>query len=103
MLWVMQDFGHQSIYYILYTIYIYIYVYMVRRLAFQAPPPPPSQWYGLVRGGGGGAGVCGEGWGPLELQLEKRPGVTEYGCSAAAVYRVYSIELHIARCHLDEA
>ena len=54
MLWVMQDFGHQSIYYILYTIYIYIYVYMVRRLAFQAPPPPPSQWYGLVRGGGGG-------------------------------------------------
>ena len=35
-----------------------------------------SQWYGLVRGGGG-AGVCGEGWGPLELQLEKRPGVTD--------------------------
>ena len=47
---------------------------MVRRLAFPAPPPP--QWYGLVRGGGG-AGVCGEGWGPLELQLEKRPGVTD--------------------------
>ena len=45
---------------------------MVRRLAFPAPP----QWYGLVRGGGG-AGVCGEGWGPLELQLEKRPGVTD--------------------------
>ena len=61
MLWVMQDFGHQSIYYILYTIYIYIYiyVYMVRRLAFQAPPPPPSQWYGLVRGGGGGL-ACAE-------------------------------------------
>ena len=76
---------------------------MVRRLAFQAPPPRPPNgmvWYGV---GGGGAGVCGEGWGPLELQLEKRPGVTEYGCSAAAVYRVYSIELHIARCHLDEA
>ena len=52
---------------------------MVRRLAFPAPPPP--QWYGLVRGWGaggeGGAGVCGEGWGPLELQLEKRPGVTD--------------------------
>ena len=31
-------------------------------------------WYGV---GGGGAGVCGEGWGPLELQLEKRPGVTD--------------------------
>ena len=29
-------------------------------------------WYGV-----GGAGVCGEGWGPLELQLEKRPGVTD--------------------------
>ena len=28
-------------------------------------------------GAGGGAGVCGEGWGPLELQLEKRPGVTD--------------------------
>ena len=41
-------------------------------------PPPPPQWYGLVRGGGGGAtGACGEGWGPLELQLEKRPGVTD--------------------------
>ena len=75
---------------------------MVRRLAFQAPPPAlPMVWSGT--GWGGGAGVCGEGWGPLELQLEKRPGVTEYGCSAAAVYRVYSIELHIARCHLDEA
>ena len=52
MLWVMQDFGHQSIYYILYT--IYIYVYMVRRLAFQAPPPRPPNgmvWYGV--GGGG--------------------------------------------------
>ena len=47
-----------------------IYIYMVRRLAFPAPPPP---WYG----GGGVAGVCGEGWGPLELQLEKRPSVTD--------------------------
>ena len=56
-------------------------LFLVRRLAFPAPPPP--QWYGLVRGGGGGggggggAGVCGEGWGRLELQLEKRPGVTD--------------------------
>ena len=32
---------------------------------------------GYISGGGGGAGVCGEGWGPLELQLEKRPGVTD--------------------------
>ena len=47
---------------------------MVRRLAFPAPPPPPMVWSGT---GGGGAGVCGEGWGPLELQLEKRPGVTD--------------------------
>ena len=49
---------------------------MVRRLAFPAPPSPPNGmvWYGV---GGGGAGVCGEGWGPLELQLEKRPGVTD--------------------------
>ena len=54
-------------------------VYMVRLLAFPAPPPP--QWYGLVLGTGwgrgGGAGVCGEGWGPLELQLEKRPSITD--------------------------
>ena len=47
--------------------------YMVRRLAFPAPPPNGMVWYGV----GGGAGVCGEGWGPLELQLEKRPGVTD--------------------------
>ena len=48
---------------------------MVRRLAFPAPPPPNGMvWYGR---GGEGAGVCGEGWGPLELQLEKRPGVTD--------------------------
>ena len=46
---------------------------MVRRLAFPAPPPP--QWYGLVRGGGGA--VCGEGWGPLELQLEIRPDIAD--------------------------
>ena len=30
-------------------------------------------------------------------------GHQQYGCSAAAVNRVYSIELHIARCHLGEA
>ena len=47
---------------------------MVRRLAFPAPPPHGMVWYGV---GGGGGGVCGEGWGPLELQLEKRPGVTD--------------------------
>ena len=61
---------------------------MVRRLAFPAPPPPPPQWYGLVRGGrGGGPGVCGEGWGPLELQLEKRPGVTD---QASKVHKPYA-------------
>ena len=48
---------------------------MVRRLAFPAPPPPP--WDGLERGGGGGGAVCGQGWGPLELQLEKRPGIAD--------------------------
>ena len=31
------------------------------------PPPPP--WYGLAGVGGGGAGVCGNGRGPLELPL----------------------------------
>ena len=37
--------------------------------------------------GGGGAGVCGEGWGPLELQLEKRPGVTD---KASIVHKPYA-------------
>ena len=58
---------------------------MVRRLAFPAPPPPNGMvWYGV---GGGGAGVCGEGWGPLELQLEKRPGVTD---KASIVHKPYA-------------
>ena len=77
---------------------------MVRRLAF---PPPPPQWYGLVRGGGGGgwrvlrgvgggggAGVCWEGWGPLELQLEKRPGVTDKAgivCKPYASHKSYNV------------
>ena len=52
------------------------HTYMVRRLAFPAPPPLSKLvWYRF--GGGGGGRVCGEGWGPLELQLEKRPGVTD--------------------------
>ena len=42
---------------------------MVRRVAF--PPPPSPQRYGLV------GGVCGEGSGPLELQLEGWPGFTD--------------------------
>ena len=47
---------------------------MVRRLAFPAPPPP----HGMVWNGvGGGGAVCGQGWGPLELQLEKRPGIAD--------------------------
>ena len=54
---------------------------------WRSQPPPPPQWYGLVRGGGGGAGVCGEGWGPLELQLEKRPGVTD---KASIVHKPYA-------------
>ena len=37
--------------------------------------------------GGGVAGVCGEGWGPLELQLEKRPGVTD---KASIVHKPYA-------------
>ena len=52
----------------------------------QAPLPPPNGMvlYGV---GGGGAGVCGEGWGPLELQLEKRPGVTD---KASIVHKPYA-------------
>ena len=64
---------------------------MVRRLAFPAPPTSPPNgmvWYGVGGGGGGrGAGVCGEGWGPLELQLEKRPGVTD---KASIVHKPYA-------------
>ena len=39
-----------------------------------------------VVGGGGGPGVCGEGWGPLELQLEKRPGVTDQASKVRKPY-----------------
>ena len=56
---------------------------MIRYLAFPVPPP---KWYGLVRGGGG-AGVGGEGWGLLELQLEKRSGVTD---KAGIVRKLYA-------------
>ena len=47
-------------------------------------PPNGMVWYGV--GGGGGAGVCGEGWGPLELQLEKRPGVTDQASKVRKPY-----------------
>ena len=61
---------------IIYDMYINLYIYIYGQASgVPSPPPPRLQWYGLVRGGG--AGVCGEGWGPLELQLEKRPGVTD--------------------------
>ena len=61
-----------------------MYLYMVRRLAFPAPPPANGMvWYGW----GGRAGVCGEGWGLLELQLEKRPGVTD---KASVVRKPYA-------------
>ena len=39
----------------------------------QPPPPPPPNGMVWYRGGG----ECGEGWGLLELQVEKRPGVTD--------------------------
>ena len=53
-----------------------------------SPPPPNGMvWYGVRGEGGGGAGVCGEGWGPLELQLEKRPGVTD---KASIVHKPYA-------------
>ena len=42
-----------------------------------SPPDPPNGMVWYCKGGGGWAGVCGEGRGPLELQLEKRPGVTD--------------------------
>ena len=40
------------------------------------PPPPPNGmvWYGV---GGGGLACAERGGGLLELQLEKRPGVTD--------------------------
>ena len=31
--------------------------------------------------------MCGEGWGPLELQLEKRPGVTDKASIAQPPHR----------------
>ena len=71
-------------------IYIYAYVYICIYIwsgVWRSQPLPPPQWYGLIRGGGGGAGVCGEGWGPLELQLEKRPGVTD---KASIVHKPYA-------------
>ena len=58
--------------------FICLYIYTDTQ-ASGVPSPPPNGvvWYGVAGERGGGlAGVCGEGWGPLELQLEKRPGVT---------------------------
>ena len=58
--------------------YLFIYIYRYSGV-WRSQPPPPMVWSGTGwrgSGGGGLAGVCGEGWGPLELQLEKRPGVT---------------------------
>ena len=42
-----------------------------------SPPPPHNGmvWYGV--GGGGGGWRVRRGCGPLGLQLEKRPGVTD--------------------------
>ena len=37
------------------------------------------------------------------LRVMQDFGHQQYGCSAAAVYRVKSIELDIARCHLGKA
>ena len=62
------------VYMYIFNTCVYIYIYIWSGVWRSQPPPPP--WYGLVRGGGG-AGVCGERWGPLKLQLEKRPGVTD--------------------------
>ena len=60
-------------------------IYMVRRLAFPAPPHP------MVWSGRGGGRVCGEGRGPLELQLEKRPGEKRPGITdqASIVRKTY--------------
>ena len=49
---------------------MYIYIWSG---VWRSQPPPPMVWSGTGLGGGGG----GEGWGPLELQLEKRPGITD--------------------------
>ena len=42
-----------------------------------SPPPPPKGMVWKGPGVVGGPSVCGEGLGPLELQLEGRPGVTD--------------------------
>ena len=50
-------------------------IYIYDQASGVPSPRPPMVWSGT--GWGGGAGVYGEGWGPLELQLQKPPGVTD--------------------------
>ena len=61
------------VYMYIFNTCVYIYIYGQASGVPSPPPPHGMVWYG----GGGGAGVCGERWGPLKLQLEKRPGVTD--------------------------